>query len=40
MEHEAIARNFHAVAEDMDKAFNSMPWDVLTVSDEVREQVC
>lgn len=39
LESEAIANRFYAVTEDMDKAFDGMPWDLLDVSDEVREQV-
>lgn len=39
LESEAIANRFYAVTEDMDKAFDGMPWDLLDVSVEVREQV-
>lgn len=39
LESEAIANRFYGLTEDMDKAFDGMPWDFLDVSDEVREQV-
>lgn len=39
LESEAIANRFYAVTEDMDKAFDEMPWDLLDASEEVREQV-
>ncbi|KAH6559334.1 hypothetical protein KP509_1Z013500 [Ceratopteris richardii] len=39
LESESVLNSFYAVAEHMDKALDGMPWDVLGVSDEVREQV-
>lgn len=39
LEHEAIAKEFNAVSDEMDKALKGMPWSLLDVSEDVREQV-
>eukprot|EP00249_Psilotum_nudum_P019222 c27150_g3_i1 orf=767-2713(+) len=39
LESEAVSSKFRAVTGDLDKALDSMPYDLLDVSDEVREQI-
>lgn len=36
---EAISGRFHALTEELDRILDGMPYDLLEISDEVREQV-
>ncbi|KAI5071072.1 hypothetical protein GOP47_0013323 [Adiantum capillus-veneris] len=39
LEHRAIAKEFSAVSNEMETALKGMPWSILDISEDVREQV-